>query len=430
MQRSLADWLSHLEQRHAKEIQLGLERAEKVAKQLDLLTPMAKVIIVGGTNGKGSTLAALEALYCAQGYQVATYTSPHLLVFNERIRLNKKNITDSDLVKAFTAIEAVPGSCDLTYFEMTTLAALWHFKQFSLDLILLEVGLGGRLDATNILSAKLAIITTIALDHEAYLGHTKEAIAYEKAGILRQNQNFIFADRDLPLSLKKEAKRLNTTNYFLGTAYDFESKEGSFLFQSGQEKIVLKESRLHAHALGAALMASICLKRDLPLAPRAYEALNHLSLQGRVQFLKVNHIETLMDVSHNPQATLYLANHLKKRAQKGRIYAVFSALADKNISALLAPLLNLVHHWYLALLDNKRAASQAQLEAPFQKLSKDCPVLTLCADPVLAYQRALEKAKANDLILVFGSFFTVSQVLAYVSNGEQRLEEISEHVFI
>ena len=206
---SLAAWLDYLEHRHSEEIQLGLTRVKTVARQLDLLTFDATIIIVAGTNGKGSTVAALETIYRAAGYAVGSYTSPHLIHFNERIRVNLEPITDKTLCAAFTAIEEACESIHLTYFEMATLAALWYFKSFVLDVIILEVGLGGRLDATNIIDADLAIITTIDFDHQAYLGHTKEAIGYEKAGVLRPNQPFIYADKNPPESLITYAKSLN-----------------------------------------------------------------------------------------------------------------------------------------------------------------------------------------------------------------------------
>ena len=188
---TLADWIDCLESRHNQEIQLGLSRVKECAAQLGLLQVEACVITVSGTNGKGSTVAALEAIYIAAGYEVASYTSPHLLQFNERIRINNQPISDTDLCAAFTAISQSSNANQLTYFEMTTLAALWHFKQLELDVVILEVGLGGRLDATNIIDPNLAIITTVDFDHQEYLGHTQEEIGYEKAGILRPDIPFI-----------------------------------------------------------------------------------------------------------------------------------------------------------------------------------------------------------------------------------------------
>ena len=207
---SLSECLHHLENRHAEEVQLGLTRIKTVAKRLNLLNLDATIVTVAGTNGKGSTVAALEAVYKAAGYQVASYTSPHLIEFNERIRVNQQPIKDQELCAAFTVIEDARDTINLTYFEMTTLAALWHFKQLTLDVIILEVGVGGRLDATNIIDSDLAIITTVDLDHQDYLGDTKEAIGYEKAGILRPNTPFIYADTTAPPeSITKQAQLLN-----------------------------------------------------------------------------------------------------------------------------------------------------------------------------------------------------------------------------
>ncbi|MDF1928905.1 Mur ligase family protein [Legionella pneumophila] len=220
----LNHWLTHLETRNTQEIQLGLTRVLTVAQKLNLQRPNCKVITVAGTNGKGSTVTALETIYHQSGFRVGTYTSPHLLVFNERIRINLTPIQDKDLCKAFSVIEEARYPTNLTYFEMATLAALWYFKQHDLDLIILEVGLGGRLDATNIVDTDLAIITTIDFDHQNFLGDTLELIGYEKAGILRKNKPFIYADLSPPKSVVEVALQLGASSYLYGKDYFYQEE--------------------------------------------------------------------------------------------------------------------------------------------------------------------------------------------------------------
>src|SRR3990167_7055477 len=227
---SIPEWLAYLEHRHEKTIQLGLFRVKKIAASLGVLKPDACVITVGGTNGKGSTIAALEAIYTAAGYQVGSYTSPHLLSFNERIRLNQINISDAELQAAFLAVHAVPNSETLTYFEMVTLAALWYFKQKKPNIILLEVGMGGRLDATNCIDADLSIVTTIDIDHEAFLGETRDAIAIEKAGIFRPNQHAIYADINPPNTLLSQAEGHYLKLSMLQRDYEMTLQGNTFIF--------------------------------------------------------------------------------------------------------------------------------------------------------------------------------------------------------
>jgi dihydrofolate synthase / folylpolyglutamate synthase len=403
-----SEWLNHLENRYQQEIQLGLSRIKQVAKILDLLQPKAKIITVAGTNGKGSTVAALEAIYVAAGFQVACYTSPHLLTFNERIRINQQQITDEQLCLAFATIEEHRGQIVLTYFEMATLAALWHFKRHSLDLIILEVGLGGRLDATNIIDTDLAIITTIDFDHQAFLGDTKEAIGYEKAGILRANKPLIFADKNPPASIIRQAFSLNAAMYFFGKEYDYYLQEDSFEFIIQNEVIELPRPSLHCNSVAAALMTSLLLQKDLPIKRDCLtQALKNGFLPGRLQLIS-GKVVTLLDVAHNPQAVNYLAAYIKNFHCQRRAHAIFSALKDKDIPGLIAPMQDCVKHWYPARLTGKRAASTEQLVAAFSFYGK---VPCLHEDPLSAYHNACNQAKEGDLIIVYGSFLTVGRVM-------------------
>lgn len=412
------EWLEYLENRHQQEIQLGLSRIKQVAESLDLINPKAMVITVAGTNGKGSTVATLEAIYLEAGYQVASYTSPHISVFNERIRINQKQITDQQLCAAFRVIEEVRGETHLTYFEMATLAALWHFKQHSLDLIILEVGLGGRLDATNIIDPDLAIITTIDFDHQAFLGDTKEAIGYEKAGILRPNKPMIYADKNPPASIIKHALALNSPTYLLGVDYNYRFNDETLEFAFQKHTIHLPKPKLHCNSVSAAIMTSLLMQERLPVNLIHLEkAVETVFLAGRLQLIS-DKILTLLDVSHNPQAVEYLAEFINKNHSKKIVHAVFSALKDKDISGLIAPLRNCVNHWYPARLQNKRAASIEQLTEAFSLYN----LRPFCHNDILsAYQAACNQANAGDLIVVYGSFITVDKVMSAVSNDSLML---------
>lgn len=421
----LTEWLYYLENRYTEEIQLGLMRMVQVAQILHLLKPQATVITVAGTNGKGSTVAALESIYRAANYQVGTYTSPHLLLFNERICVNQQAITDQQLCEAFCVIEKARGSIPLTYFEMTTLAALWHFKQFVLDLIILEVGMGGRLDATNIIDADLAIITSIDLDHQAYLGETLEAIGFEKAGILRKHKPFIFADKNPPHALLDRAAALHSPPYLCGKEYRYQLVDDCLYFTFADQLTELPSPQLHLNAVAAAVMASICLGALLPVCHE------HLSigikngfLPGRLQQVHHSGQATLFDVSHNPQAVLHLAQFIReRRSQYNKIHIVFSALKDKDIPGLVLPLLNLVDSWYLGLLDNKRAAP---IEYLFCTISDICNQISLCYNsPALAYAEACAQASSDDLIVVYGSFFTVADVMGSIAHEISNEESLS-----
>ncbi|MBA2710445.1 MAG: bifunctional tetrahydrofolate synthase/dihydrofolate synthase [Tatlockia sp.] len=413
---NLNEWLNLLENRHQQEVQLGLERVRQVAKALDLLEVKAKVITVAGTNGKGSTVATLEAIYHSAGYQIASFTSPHLLVFNERIKINQKPVSDKDLCKAFFFIEKGRGTIDLTYFEMTTLAALWHFKQQKLDLVILEVGLGGRLDATNIIDSDLAIITTIDLDHQEYLGSTKEAIGFEKAGILRANKPFVYADKNPPNSIIEQASALSAKGYFVGQDDSSSLSGDSLKFNFQNNCIYLPKPKLHINSVIASLITSVLLKKDLPINASDWEqALKTASMPGRLQVIKSQY-STLLDVSHNPQGTRHLAEFIRNFKPKNKVYAVFSALSDKDIPELIGSLINSVDFWMPALLAGKRASSKEELLKAFglYGLSPTC-----YNNPLLAYEAAIAKAKPDDLIVVYGSFYTVASVLPNIEGQTQ-----------
>ncbi len=401
----------HLENRHPHEIQLGLERVRIVADRLALRHLDACVIAVAGTNGKGSTVAALDAIYTVAGYRVGSYTSPHLLAFNERICVNKVPISDEDLCAAFAIIEQARGDIHLTYFEMTTLAALHYFKSCALDVVILEVGMGGRLDATNIIDAHLAIITTVDLDHQDYLGDTIEAIGHEKAGILKPNQRFIYADLCPPMSVLEQARALNIHATCLSRDYSYSAMKDRLSIDLPMgDAVDLHRPGIHLNAAASAVVASQMLRSLLPVSVLQWDqAMQVMALAGRQQVIP-GLVTTVFDVAHNPQAVGLLAAFIERFQHVGNIHAVFSGLKDKDLCGLIRPLLRHVDFWYLATLTGKRAATEALLQSAFQAEARaEAPCYS---HPHEAFQAAQRRAKPGDLILVYGSFLMVSAVMA------------------
>lgn len=419
--RSLDEWLNLLENRHQQEIQLGLTRVKMVADRLSLCALDCVVITVAGTNGKGSTVAALEAIYHAAGFNVGKYTSPHLLAFNERICVNQQPISDESLCHAFSILEQRRDDIHLTYFEMTTLAALYYFKQCALDIVILEVGMGGRLDATNIIDADLAIITTVDLDHQEHLGHTIDAIGYEKAGILRANQPFIYADNRPPHSIIERANVLNTRMHCLGVDYSFDTIETDLIisYQTGVS-IRLPRPRINLKAAVAAVVASGLLLDKLIINSAEYAlAMQSVTLPGR-QHVVHDVVTTVFDVAHNPQAVGLLADFMSGFQPRGKVHAVFSGLKDKDLCGLIRPMLSCVDVWYLATLTSKRAAGESMLLAAF---NAESGVNAPCySSPEVAWHAAMRVALPGDMIVVYGSFLTVSSVMVAIriKSGEFR----------
>lgn len=385
-------WLLRLEQRHVDLIRLGLDRVGTVAHRLDLQSWSCPVITVAGTNGKGSTVAALESIYRTAGYQVSAYTSPHLFDFNERIRHNAQAISDEALCQAFDVIESAREHIELTYFEMTTLAALWFFKQHPSDLIILEVGLGGRLDAVNIVDSDVAVITGIDFDHQAYLGNTREEIAFEKAGILRFGKPLVYADSNPPAAIVASAHALSCPLLVRGIDFD----------------PIQPLSSLHPHAQASARAVSCLLQDRLPVSEQTCLAgIRNASIPGRMQKIK-GRCDYLFDVAHNAQSVLYLAENLKRYRYR-QIHAVFSALADKDVRAMIKQMRDCVTYWYPATLPVARTIHANQLLNVFSE--ENIPVQHCYASPQEAFDKALERVSAEDLIVVFGSFFTVESVM-------------------
>ena len=418
---SLDQWLSHLETAHPVGIDMGLARISRVKESLGLKFT-CPVITVGGTNGKGSTCAFLESILLAAGYKVACHTSPHLLRFNERARMNGADVSDADLLKAFERVEQarcrLSDPPTLTYFEFTTLAIMDIFANASVDAVILEVGMGGRLDAVNIVDADCAIVTSIDLDHMAYLGNTREAIAFEKAGIFRTKAIAICADPMPPTSLINHANAIGADLWLMGKDYSFTGDQqqwgwtgrGKRFSGLGYPALRGANQLLNASAVIAALIA---LHDRLPVSAQDIRnGLALVELPGRFQVLP-GRPTVVLDVAHNPHAAATLAESIEAMAYHPYTYAVFGAMADKDIDGVLKPLLNTVDYWYCTDLPTPRAASASDLAKRLRAFNKEALVFM---DPGAAYQAALDKAGEGDRILVFGSFYTVSGVMAYRNN--------------
>jgi dihydrofolate synthase/folylpolyglutamate synthase len=418
--RSLGEWLAYLEQLHPSAIDMGLERSQKVLARLQLGKLAPRVVTVTGTNGKGSTCAFVASMLRAQGLKVGVYSSPHLLRYNERVLIDGQEASDERLCEAFAAVEAARGEISLTYFEMGTLAAFWLFQQSRLDAVVLEVGLGGRLDTVNVVDADLALVTSIGVDHVDYLGDTRERVAFEKAGIFRQGKPALCGDLDPPQPLLDKARELATPLFLRGRDFDLESAEGVWHWRG----VTLDGTAVQLRDLplldlpmeNAALALQAYLLMGLPWdAGQIRQALLATRITGRLDRRVVDwqgkRVELLLDVGHNPHAAEYLARRLSARPLQGRRLAVFGLLADKDLGGVIAPLQALVDEWAVAPLDTPRSRPATELAS----------ALTNCGATVKSYasvDAALEgqcaQATADDQILLFGSFFCVAQALEWL----------------
>ena len=413
-ERTLEQWLAWMELHHPRQIELGLERVAAVAANLTIDLSGAKIVTVGGTNGKGSCVAILEAIIRAAGYRVGTYTSPHLLRYNERVRIDGEMADDAQLCAAFSAVHAALNGISLTYFEFGTLAALWLLQRAQLDLIVLEVGLGGRLDAVNIIDADIAVLTLIDLDHQDWLGADRESIGREKAGILRAGKPVICVDPDPPRSVVEVARGLNARWYASGNAFRF-SADGEYWHWLGEKMPRPASYRdlplppLPLPSAAAALAALHCL--PLALSRAAIEqGLRAVSLPGRFQCERRGGVEIILDVGHNPHAARWLAQRLAQLPQR-RTYAVFAMMADKDVDAVIAALHSSFAQWFIGdLPENSRALPALALE----NVLRSHHIEAIARAPTLtdAYVVARRAVRPGERIVVFGSFFTVAAVLA------------------
>ncbi|MBI1395358.1 MAG: bifunctional tetrahydrofolate synthase/dihydrofolate synthase [Betaproteobacteria bacterium] len=410
----LSGWLRHIESRHVKLVDMGLDRVRIVADRL-ALHPSFPVITVGGTNGKGSTCALLEAMLDHAGFSVGCYTSPHLLRYNERVRVSRKDVTDASLCEAFSAVEAARGDVPLTYFEFGSLAAVWHFVHRRVDVAVLEVGLGGRLDAVNVFDADCAVVTSVAIDHVDYLGPTREGIAREKAGIFRPGRPAIVADYDVPETMRDHARGIGAAWLQIGRDFDIQAQppqwryEGPGGMRSGLPYPALRGDYQLRNA-AAAITALDLLRGRLPVSSAAIRSgLLSVVLAGRFQVLPGRPV-TIFDVAHNPDAAARLAEALRTMPSARRTHAVFSMLADKDMAGVVDLLRPEVDCWHIAPLEVPRGADVPTIE----RALGDAGVLDevrVHASVSDAWKGARELADMDDRILTFGSFYTVAQAL-------------------
>lgn len=427
-ERTLAEWLAYLEQLHPSAIDMGLERSREVAVRLGLGRPAKRVITVTGTNGKGSTCAFLASLLQAQGLRVGVYSSPHLVRYNERVALDGRLASDEELCQAFAAVEAARGEISLTYFEMGTLAAFWLFERAELDAVVLEVGLGGRLDAVNLVDADLALITSIGLDHADWLGDTRESVAFEKAGILRQGRPALCGDFDPPHTLLDQVVALDCPFFLRGSAYNLMlNAEGWDWHGLTQEGTVLQ---LHGLPLldlpmeNAALALQAYALLDLPWDVASIRnALLHTRVDGRldrrVLCWQGKSLHLLLDVGHNPHAADYLASRLAARQLQRPRLAVFGLLVDKDLDGVMQPLLGEIADWAVAPLPTPRSRPAAELQAALSNLG--APARSYGSIPD-ALQAQCERAQEGDEILVFGSFYCVAEAIEWLVRQKEAVD--------
>lgn len=441
----LEKWLCYIEQSHSKIIDMGLERVKRVATQLDLLQPAPFVITVGGTNGKGTTCHLLEMLLLNAGYRVGVYSSPHLLRYNERVRIQNQELPDSAHSESFYFLDQHKSE-SLSYFEFSTLSALQLFKQAKLDVVILEVGLGGRLDATNIVDADISVITSIDIDHVDYLGDSREQIGYEKAGIFRSGKRAVIGEPNIPNSVIQYAQQIGCQLFCKDQDWCYQQTDQQWQWQNNinSESAVWKNLPLPQIPLAnAATALAVCARLPFKITlENITKTLSEVELNGRFQTIKPEQLQqwlakrrqksqtlndlklenlpqVIVDVGHNPHAARYLAQKLQllKSQPERKITAVFAMLKDKDAGHVVEPLAELIDQWYFAGLDCYRGQSAEQLQSavqaylPESKIQKAKTALNVTT----AVETAITEMSAQETLLIFGSFFTVAEFLVLIS---------------
>ncbi|QSB21562.1 bifunctional tetrahydrofolate synthase/dihydrofolate synthase [Pseudomonas sp. 15A4] len=424
--RSLSDWLSYLEQLHPSAIDMGLERSQQVATQMGLTRPAPRVITVTGTNGKGSTCAFVASLLQAQGLKVGVYSSPHLLRYNERVQVQGVEATDAELCAAFEVVERGRGDISLTYFEMGTLAAFWLFAQAGLDAVVLEVGLGGRLDTVNLIDADMALVTSIGVDHAEFLGNTRESVAFEKAGIFREEKPALCGDLDPPQPLLDKARALHCPLSLRGR--DFELRINATGWDWSGTDANGRKVELHSLPLldlpmqNAALALQAYLLLDLPWNEASLRvALVNTRVTGRLDRRSIDwqgkSLSLLLDVGHNPHAATFLAQRLNQRPVAGKRLAVFGLLSDKDLQGVLVELGETFSSWAVAPLPTPRSRPAQEIEQALQNLGAR---VTSHPSIALALEAQCAHATADDEIVLFGSFYCVAEALEWLAGASRR----------
>jgi len=410
----LAGWLDHIGRQHPQSIALGLDRARAVASRMGLSRPPV-VLTVGGTNGKGSTCATLERILGVAGYATGLYTSPHLLRYNERVRLGGEEADDELLVRGFERVERARGDTPLTYFEYGTLAALAVFEEARVEVAVLEVGLGGRLDCVNLVDADVSVVVSVDLDHQDWLGDTREAIGFEKAHIFRAGRPAIFGEADVPASLAAHAGAIGADLRVAGRDFRAVVRDNQWDFEGRHEAMralpmPALRGRWQVGNAACALAALEAVRDRLPVSlGEIKRGLTGVRLAGRLQVLP-GRPSVVLDVAHNPHAAKVLAEGLGTMAYAARTFAVFGMLADKDIDGVVAAVAARIDAWYVAAPASERAASAEQVAAVLAARGAG-PVTRTFATVTAALDAAIRDADPDDRILAFGSFYTVAEAL-------------------
>jgi len=406
---TVGQWLNWLEAIHPAEIDLGLDRVLVVLRRLFPRRPRVRIITVGGTNGKGTTVATLEKLLLAAGRRTGAYTSPHLQAYNERVRLNGADIADADLVSAFERVEQARGKVTLTYFEFGTLAAFVAFAEAGIEDWILEVGLGGRLDAVNVLDADYAVITSVDIDHIGFLGDNREVIGYEKAGILRPGIYAVCADPEPPRSVIQQADAQKVDLQLTGRDYQLSAQDnGMVRLVAGALEVDLPAGPLPVQSVAAAVVLAHKLLPDLASGTLGQVA-RTVSVPGRFERLGQTPV-IRVDVGHNPHAARWLAGQIAQTRTGGKVLAVYAALADKDVQGVMTAMAPVVDHWYLAGLEVPRGLSVQALAG--HAGDAGLAGCNRCDTVSEAIDTALAEARPDDCIIIFGSFFTVAEARA------------------
>ena len=415
--RNLQSWLDWQETLHPEEIELGLDRIRQVWHSLYQSEFKPVVISVAGTNGKGSCCAMLESIYLAAGYRTGCYTSPHFIRYTERIRIHGEEVSEDDLCEVFEAIDQARGDISLTYFEFGTLAALLLFARSSLEVVILEVGLGGRLDAVNIIDADVSLLSSVGLDHQAWLGEDRETIGREKAGIFRPGKTAICAESDPPASVLQYAREMGVNCLVQGKDFYVQTQDHGWSWHGpgGQSRYSLPVPSLRGAQqvsnASAVLMVVQTLEECLPVnMSHIRHGLTAVMLPGRFQVI-AGDVPIILDVAHNPAAANVLRDNLQAYNNKAKTHAVCGMLADKDITSVMETLSGVIDDWYLVPIKAARGAGYEQLT---EALSLEDRLVHKVADVPQALDLARQQARAGEQILVFGSFYVVADALKHL----------------
>ncbi len=415
MKKNLQDWLSWQEKLHLSEIDLGLDRIHQVADNLQLLKPSFPIITIAGTNGKGSSVAITEAILKAEGYKTGSYTSPHLIDYNERIKLDGQNVDDETIIHAFEQIDKARSNISLTYFEFSTLAAMLIFTQEKVDVAILEVGLGGRLDAANLWDASLALITSIDVDHVEWLGDDREKIAIEKAGIMRKNSPVISGEINPPLTIASEAKRIGARLFQINEDFSYskiDTKNWVWLGSNREIKlpIPLLKGDFQLNNASTVIAGLLSIHPLLPVSIESIQnGLNITTINGRLEVISKSP-EWLIDVAHNPHAAKELALFLNENPVKGKTYALFSMLADKDIAKVVSIMDRSINEWHVFGLDGARGLKSNELKQLVSQHSSSTVFQQTSLK--IACETLKNITKTEDRVVAFGSFLVVSDVIS------------------